>query len=546
MILSPIIQREVRVEARNRWNHLLRLIGAAGCSVVASIFLRNAANPSAELGPQLFSSLHTVVFIGIWLLVPPLTADCLSGEKREGTLGLLFLTGFSSRSIVQGKGIVHMLRAFALWLAAFPVLTIPFFLGGVGWTDVLTAFSLQLAAMFLALSAGLIASAWSTHPGWSVFWAEILSVAFAWAFGRSLASVFFNNVGTLLPNWNALDDFALYLLTGGLSAGRSWSVDFAKAPPAVLWTWVDMLAFSLLLSILLFLFCFRAAGGQVSTHWQDRPLSVRQARWRQFWLAPRFWKSRFARHRGLVLDRNPFGWLERYATGRRCAQLGWICAILLVDSWLISRKMPWTYFEFAQMWLTILLMVHLAVDAATLFRQERESGALELLLVTPLTLDRLIAWRVAAFWKRFLPPVVLAIGLSTLMIWLDLAQAPNADFRLILLFGYLIAPVLGFWLSLRLRSFTSAFLIVVILLTLPVVWPQIPGVTTVDWPWFFYPIGISDLVPRATEWAIRFVQVGSGVVSWLALRTIVADRTFITKSELVELPAPRAVKWQSA
>lgn len=547
MIFPPIVQREVRVEARNRWNHLARWIGAAGCSAIAWTFLRDAIEPSAALGAKLFGSIHTAVFMGIWLLVPALTADCVSREKREGTLGLLFLTGLCSESIVFGKGFVHMLRALTLWLAALPVLTIPFLLGGVGWADVLTAFSLQLSAMLLALSAGLIASAWSMHPSWSVFWAVSLSLGFGWAFVNLLGFVFANWLAASLPNWRVAEDFSLYLVTGGLSAGQSWSADFAKAAPAVLRFWVELLACSLLLSMLIFLLCVSAAAHRVRTLWQDKPRSARHVRWRNFWLAPRFWTRRFAAHRGSVLDRNPLGWLERYATGRRFAKLGWAGVILFVDGWLLSQKMPWTYFEFAQIWLTILLALHFAADAATLFRQERETGALELLLVTPLSVNRLIALRLAAFWKRFLPPVALAIGLSTLMIWLDVAQSPCSDFRVLLFLSYAIAPILGFWLSLRLRSFTTAFLVVFgITLGLPMLWPQIPHLATLEWPWFFYPITVSDAIPRSIEWTVRFAQIGTGVACWFALRRMLAERTFITKSELIELPVPRAVKWQSA
>src|SRR5439155_969594 len=223
-------------------------------------------------------------------------------------------------SVVSGKGFVHMLRAFTLWLAAVPVLTVPFLLGGVGWLDVTSAFALQFCAILLALGAGLIASGMTLHPAWSVIAAELLSLC--------------------------------------------------------------------------------------------------------------FWTGRFAWYRRRVLDRNPMGWLERYATRRSVTALVWSCVIMLVDSWLIARRQPWTYFEFAQMWIAILLTLNLTFEAATLFRQERYNGVLELLLVTPLSVDRLVIARLSSFWKRFFPPVALALGLSTLMIWLDLAQPPNWNFRI--------------------------------------------------------------------------------------------------------------------
>ena len=196
------------------------------------------------------------------------------------------------------------------------------------------------------------------------------------------------------------------------------------------------------------------------------------------------------------------GWLERYATRRRVTALVWSCVIMLVDSWLIARRQPWTYFEFAQMWIAILLTLNLTFEAATLFRQERHNGVLELLLVTPLSVDRLVIARLSSFWKRFFPPVALALGLSTLMIWLDLAQPPNWNFRIFLGMNYVTIPVIGFWLALRFRSFTGALVVLLAFgFGLPVLLPQMAGqfllqLSGLEWPWFFYALGVSDSAPH--------------------------------------------------
>jgi len=41
--------------------------------------------------------------------VPMLAADCVSRERREGTLGLLFLTPLDARGIMLAKSMVHHL-----------------------------------------------------------------------------------------------------------------------------------------------------------------------------------------------------------------------------------------------------------------------------------------------------------------------------------------------------------------------------------------------------------------------------------------------------
>ena len=53
------------------------------------------------------------------------TADCLSEEKREGTLGLLFLTDLKGYDVVLGKLAATSVSAFYGLLAALPVLAVP-------------------------------------------------------------------------------------------------------------------------------------------------------------------------------------------------------------------------------------------------------------------------------------------------------------------------------------------------------------------------------------------------------------------------------------
>jgi hypothetical protein len=69
----------------------------------------------------------------IWCLFegPRNTADALSEEKREGTLGLLFLTDLKGYDVVLGKLLATSLTSFYGVLAIVPPLSIPLLLGGV-------------------------------------------------------------------------------------------------------------------------------------------------------------------------------------------------------------------------------------------------------------------------------------------------------------------------------------------------------------------------------------------------------------------------------
>src|SRR5262249_40853198 len=59
------------------------------------------------------------------------TADCLSEEKREGTLGLLFLTSLKGHDVILGKLAATSLNSFFCLLAIFPVLAVPLLMGGI-------------------------------------------------------------------------------------------------------------------------------------------------------------------------------------------------------------------------------------------------------------------------------------------------------------------------------------------------------------------------------------------------------------------------------
>src|SRR5207247_5618088 len=100
---------------------------AAGTRFV--LFSRD--RPSQELA-QILCSVRTGSAVVYCLLRGVgLTADCLSEEKREGTLGLLFLTDVRGYDVVFGKLVATSLNALYGVLAIVPVLAVPLLMGGV-------------------------------------------------------------------------------------------------------------------------------------------------------------------------------------------------------------------------------------------------------------------------------------------------------------------------------------------------------------------------------------------------------------------------------
>jgi ABC-type transport system involved in multi-copper enzyme maturation permease subunit len=154
----PVIHRELCGEARHSWTYWSRVLGAGAVLVVWFGTAWGQPTNPAQWGSHLFGTLNATLFALIWLVVPVLAADCISRERREGTLGLLFLTSLTGSAIVVGKSIMHGLRGLAVLLAAVPVMAFPFLVGGISGVDIVTALGFDLTALFLALSAGLLAS----------------------------------------------------------------------------------------------------------------------------------------------------------------------------------------------------------------------------------------------------------------------------------------------------------------------------------------------------------------------------------------------------
>src|SRR4051812_34185994 len=155
MTFLPVVTRELRVAARKRatyWNRSITIVLAAAITVYVLLTFGRLADP-AQAGAHLFSTLARLAFLCCLFSGVFLTADCLSLEKREGTLGLLFLTDLKGYDVVFGKLIATSLNGFYGLLAIFPILALPLLMGGVTLGEV---FRITLAlANTLIFSLGL-------------------------------------------------------------------------------------------------------------------------------------------------------------------------------------------------------------------------------------------------------------------------------------------------------------------------------------------------------------------------------------------------------
>ena len=86
--------------------------------------------PSKSAGELIFENV-TEVLAAFAVVSGFRSHDCISKEKREGTLGLLFLTDLKGSDIVLGKFVASAVPAIYTAMGALPVLSVALLLGGV-------------------------------------------------------------------------------------------------------------------------------------------------------------------------------------------------------------------------------------------------------------------------------------------------------------------------------------------------------------------------------------------------------------------------------
>src|SRR5215469_274713 len=154
--LPPLVARELLVGSRQPWTYWLRLLTALGAVSVLAIL---AATGHSRLGRTdgfvLFAGSTTVLFFIASLNGLRSTSDCISAERRQGTLVLLFLASLKLNTILVSKLVTHSLRNAWAFLGTLPVLGLCLLLGGVsGWMFMKSALAI-LAAAWLSLMVGL-------------------------------------------------------------------------------------------------------------------------------------------------------------------------------------------------------------------------------------------------------------------------------------------------------------------------------------------------------------------------------------------------------
>jgi ABC-type transport system involved in cytochrome c biogenesis permease component len=397
MTFLPIVERELRVAARKRSTYWLRVAAVLIALVLGTGFMMISAMGgigTAHLGGSLFATLTWLallpaIFAGLFF-----TSDALSEEKREGTLGFLFLTDLRGYDVAAGKLLATSLRGSFAMLAFFPVLGITLLMGGVTGAEFWKTTLALLNVLFFSLSAGLLVSALSRDSQKAM--GGTLLLLFLFIAGGPVVDAFNNPGGGLfLPRLSLLSPVYAFV-----TASSQWG-----HPPF----WLSMLMSSLCALVMLLLACWL-----VPRTWQERGaagpvLGSRRYAWK--YGGP----GRRARLRRL-LDVNPILWLNSRERWQRsgiwlltAAMLATFIAVALVLSsevWMIWRQCSYLY--------VFLLYLWMASQASRFFVEARRNGVIELLLIAPLGGKEIVLGQWRALWRLFGVPVALLVGAHVL------------------------------------------------------------------------------------------------------------------------------------
>jgi ABC-type transport system involved in multi-copper enzyme maturation permease subunit len=394
MTFLPIAERELRVAARHPLTFWVRWAAALGCLLLWAVLgLANRRLSTSELSQLVFTAFGIVAFGFTLLCGVFLTSDCLSEEKREGTLGLLFLTDLKGFDVVAGKLAATSLHVVFALLAIFPIMAIPLLMGGVSPGEFWRLLLVLLITLFWSLGLGMLSSALRYEARQSM--ATTLFAILAWT-GLLPALWWFNHI---LFRRNLVDFLLLPSPAFAFRAAYDFGYRLSNGKEAY-WLSVTIIAF-------VALGCFIAAAVALPRLWQDaRPAREEKATVRGLRdpLPQAYRRWHFP-------DPDPCFWLASRDSLR--ARTGLVAMLILLCVWgvffVLSIAAParegfiiCVFSAYAVHQLAKYLMV---VEATRQMSLDRNSGALELLLVTPLQDHEVISGYSRAFRQRFVPLV---------------------------------------------------------------------------------------------------------------------------------------------
>lgn len=403
MDFPPIIERELRVARRKK--RALRTRWWMACVTgLATLFflLINWLGNSRQGGRELFELLILLGVVVAVVQTPQMTADLFSQERRNNTLGLIFLTGMTAFEVFVSKLLSAALIVCNNLLAMFPFLSVPFLLGGVSFSQFVGAACFLPNLMLFTLSLSVLASVLCDDDSTAI----ILVAALGGVICLALPAIY--EGGKLFGGSPGLP--APWLLLSPAYGPYMVHRAFQVGSPAEFWINSAVTCGWSIVALV-------SAAWVLGRTWKDRPESAstlgRRRHWRAWQRGTPAWRLALRRR---WLDDTPIVWL--CACDRHSVVLSWISLAAIVALWLIS------FMAWPRGWLTVgnVYLTAILINAAVVFvvahtagkrlAQDRSSGALELLLTTPLWVDEIVDGLRLALIVQFRPVLQVALALN--------------------------------------------------------------------------------------------------------------------------------------
>lgn len=164
---NPVVLKELRGRMRGARAfivltvYLLLLSGFV--TLLYSLYLASTSNvysaPDRQLlGKFVFGGVVAIEVLLVCFITPAFTVGAVSGERERQTYDLLRTTLLSERALILGKLLSALSYVFMLLLAALPLQSLAFLLGGVAVEEVVIATLLLMMTAFLFGTAGVFFS----------------------------------------------------------------------------------------------------------------------------------------------------------------------------------------------------------------------------------------------------------------------------------------------------------------------------------------------------------------------------------------------------
>lgn len=440
--MLPLVHRELRTAVRHPKFYRWRLRTAV-VEVLAALLIAMTQKVGSGKG-GIFWFFSTLAFLFCLLEGLRKTTDAISEEKREGTLGFLFLADLSAMDIILGKLAGGMIRSLYLLLAFVPILAFTLLLGGTTFGEFWRVVLVLFDTLALSLSICLLVSSLSRERNLVASFFVLLGVAAVPAIaGEILQSFGWPYAGYV----SALSPVAEFM--------RSSDAVYPREPGGY---WFGLVSMQLIAWSALGI-----AAWVVPRSWQDKPFSEKsKLRGRTLGNAEAVLVKRTK-----LLDQNPMLWLAyNERLHRNFNVVFYISLVLCIIGTGTGLAIAGDYkivSGFSVFILSSIIITSLASQASRNLAEAKRTGAMELLLSTPLKVAGIIQGEWLAIRKTFMIPALITFCWYGLLLgstvadkgWLRML-AP-ANFMLQFALGFFAVGWLGMWMGLTSKTPHRAF-----------------------------------------------------------------------------------------